>query len=110
MFKEIYRLLDKDGFVDVETPNISVIAQRIVDTGEITDNTIFNLVGEYYRPWDKDKYDNWENIPGMIHRNPWNFNRLKNTVEKIGFRIEFQDWKKSLYNCEENLYVKLFKN
>lgn len=110
MFKEMFRLLKVGGFVDVETPNIDVIAKRIVDTGDISDNTVYNLVGEYYRPWDKDRYEDWECNAASIHRNPWNFKRLQRFTERAGFSVELKDWIDSIYNCEENLYVRLWKN
>jgi len=110
IFREIYRLLEPSGFADIETPDIDVIAKRIVDTGEITDNTVYNLVGEYYRPWDKDRYTDWEHNAASIHRNPWNFDRIKKHAEAVGLRVERLPWQSSIYKCEENLYARLYKN
>lgn len=110
MFKEMHRLLEAGGIAIIETPNIDVIAKRIVDTGEISDNTIYNLVGEYYRPWDKERYCDWEHNAASIHRNPWNFKRLKDVAEKCGFRAKLLKWEDSIYKCEENLHVKLWKD
>lgn len=110
MFQEMFRLLKIGGYAEIETPNIDVIAKRIIDTGDITDNTMYNLVGEYYRPWDKDRYSDWEHNAASIHRNPWNIKRLQRFAERAGFSVELKDWQDSIYKCEENLYVRLWKN
>ncbi len=110
IFVEMNRILKPGAFADIETPNIEIIAKRIVDTGDISDNTIYNLVGEYYRPWDKDRYIDWEMNAASIHRNPWNPTRLKRVAGSSGLRIELLDWKDSIYKCEENLYARLWKD
>jgi ubiquinone/menaquinone biosynthesis C-methylase UbiE len=107
MFDEMYRVLKVGGTAKVETPDISVIAKRIVDTGEISDNTIYNLVGEYYRPWDKDRYEDWEHNAASIHRNPWNEYRLRSICEPLGFSLE--SYTSEIYPYEENLAVCLTK-
>lgn len=108
MFDEMYRVLSVGGTVKIETPDVDVIAKRIVDTGEISDNTIYNLVGEYYRPWDKDRYHDWENCAAAIHRNPWNYKRVVAMGTKAGF-TGFAKYKSELYPHEENLAVCLTK-
>lgn len=110
VFNEMYRLLEENGTAHIETPDIDVIAKRIVDTGEITENTVHNLVGQYYRPWDKDRYDDWENNAASIHRNPWNFRRLWNHAKEAGFtEIESIPMECMHYKYEENLAVRLKK-
>lgn len=109
VFKEMYRVLEVGGIAKVETPNIDIIAKRILDTGEITDNTIHNLVGQYYRPWDKDRYDDWEMNAASIHRNPWNLKRIKQVCEPLGFSVKELPWQESRYPYEENLSVCLTK-
>lgn len=88
MFREMYRVLRLGGMATIETPDIDYIAQDIAKTGEITDKWIHSLVGEYYRPWDKDRYEDWENCAAAIHRNPWNIKRIKDICEPLGFRVE----------------------
>lgn len=109
MFKEMYRLLKPNKFADIETPNIDVVCMNILREG-LTDQWVFNLVGEYYRPWDKDRYKDWEHNAASIHRNPWNLERIKRFAEPLGFRVEEKHWQESIYKCEENLYVRLWKH
>lgn len=108
MFAEMYRVLKVGGTAKVETPDIDTIARRIVETGEISDNTIYNLVGEYYRPWDKDRYTDWEHNAASIHRNPWNYKRLVTIATRAGF-TGFTKYSSELYPYEENLAVCLTK-
>jgi predicted SAM-dependent methyltransferase len=108
LFKEMYRLLESGGFADIETPDIDVVCYNILREG-LLDKWIYNLVGEYYRAWDKDRYDDWEHNAASIHRNPWNEERLRRIAEPLGFVIERKDWNESIYKCEENLYVRLTK-
>lgn len=108
MFAEMYRLLAPGGFADVETPDIDAVCYKILQEG-LTDQWVHNLVGEYYRPHDKDRYDDWEHNAASIHRNPWNFERLKRYAEGAGFRVERLPWQNSIYNVEENMWVRLKK-
>ena len=87
MFEEMYRVLEPGGTATLETPDVDYIAKDILKNGLI-DKWIFSLVGEYYRPWDKDRYEDWENCAAAIHRNPWNFRRLQDICEPIGFTVE----------------------
>lgn len=109
ILKEMYRVLTPGGTARLETPDIDVIARRIIDTGEISDNTIYNLVGEYYRPWDKERYDDWENNAASIHRNPWNFKRLETVAKSVGFTQVKRLPNSEFYPYEENLAVCLTK-
>lgn len=87
MFSEMYRVLRLGGTVTLETPDVDYIAQDILKNG-LTDKWIHSLVGEYYRPWDKDRYPDWENCAAAIHRNPWNLKRVKDICEPMGFKVE----------------------
>jgi predicted SAM-dependent methyltransferase len=87
MFEEMYRVLRLGGTATIETPDIDYIAADILKNG-LTDIWIHSLVGEYYRPWDKDRYDDWENCAAAIHRNPWNFRRIQEICEPLGFKVE----------------------
>lgn len=110
MFAEMYRVLEKGGTAIFETPDIEFIAQDIVtNNGEMQDKWIHSLVGEYYRPWDKDRYEDWENCAAAIHRNPWTFNRVVRTCRPLGFQVERLPWQDSQIKVEENMCVKLTK-
>lgn len=107
MFEEMYRVLKPGGTAIVETPNIGYIAQDIAMTDDIEPKFLYSLVGEYYRPWDKDRYPDWDNCAAAIHRNPWTLTRLKRIVEPLGFKVEeLQD---KQIDVPENLAVRLTK-
>lgn len=86
MFKEMYRVLRLGGTATIETPDIDYIAKDILKNG-LTDKWIHSLVGEYYRPWDKARYKDWENCAAAIHRNPWNFKRIVEICKPLGFEV-----------------------
>ena len=106
MFSEMYRVLKKGGTATLETPDIDVICKKILDEG-IKDKWMYSLVGEYYRPWDKDRYDDWENCAAAIHRNPWNYRRIWAHTVPLGFKVE--QAKPTQIKVEENLCVILTK-
>lgn len=109
IFKEMYRVLAPGGYADVETPDIGVVCQKILEEG-LTDKWLYNLVGEYYRPWDENRYDDWEMNAASIHRNPWTFERICRYAEDVGFKVEKMDWHDAIYKVEENLFVRLHKS
>ena len=107
MFDEMYRVLKPGGTVIIETPDIAVVSRKILEEG-LTDKWLYNLVGEYYRPWDKDRYDDWEMNAASIHRNPWTMERIVKFAFVAGFSgIERRE--PDFYPCEENLSVRLTK-
>lgn len=107
MFKEMYRVLQSGGIATIETPNVRFIAHKIVQEG-ITEKWIYGLVGQYYRPWDKERYDDWEMNAGSIHRNPWDFERIREHAERAGFsKVEILNEK--VIDVPENLAVRLTK-
>lgn len=108
MFAEMYRVLKKDGFAIVETPDIDVVAAKILEEG-LLDKWIYNLVGQYYRPWDKDRYEDWEMNAASIHRNPWNYQRIEDICIPLGFQIERVETLSQYAEYEENLACKLTK-
>lgn len=110
MFKEMYRVLKSNCTAIIETPDIDYICEDILikDDG-ISDIWIHSLVGEYYRPWDKERYDDWENCAASIHRNPWNFKRLQKICEPLGFKLERLPWQNSQIAVPENMSVRLIK-
>lgn len=108
MFKEMYRVLQDGGKAILETPDIDVVCRKILEDG-LTDQWMFNLVGEYYRPWDKNRYDDWEHNASSIHRNPWNYERLCRFAYEAGFREVNRRPEADYYKCEENMSVELIK-
>lgn len=108
MFKEMYRVLQDGGTVILETPDVEYIAKDILENG-ITDKWVHSLVGEYYRPWDKDRYEDWDNCAAAIHRNPWSFERLERFCLPLGFKLERLPWEESQIKVPENMKVRLIK-
>jgi ubiquinone/menaquinone biosynthesis C-methylase UbiE len=102
MFEEMHRVLKPGGSVIIETPDIDVVCRKILEEG-LADKWIYNLVGEYYRPWDKDRYDDWEMNAASIHRNPWNFNRLVEVAKHAGFSKVERRESSEYYPYEENM-------
>lgn len=109
MFQEMHRVLKPGGFAIVETPDIEFVALAILSEG-LQDKWIWNLVGQYYRPWDKDRYPDWEMNAASIHRNPWTFERLERVCAPIGFSLERIPMEDMVSQFEENLAVRLVKS
>jgi ubiquinone/menaquinone biosynthesis C-methylase UbiE len=108
MFEEMYRVLKPNGFAIVETPDIDVVCRSILEDG-LLDKWIYNLVGQYYRPHDKDRYDDWDNNAASIHRNPWNYGRLEDIALPLGFKLERHVSTSQYAGYEENMSCKLTK-
>lgn len=105
---EMFRVLQPGGTALIETPNIDVVCRKILEYG-LEDQWIYNLVGQYWRPHDKDRYEDWYHNAASIHRNPWNFKRLEDLASRVGFKVEQLPWEQSHYPCEENLVCLLTK-
>lgn len=110
-FQECYRVLKKGGTLITECPDVEYIAKRIVESGEVNYNTICNLWGEYYRPWDKERYDDWEHQAGSLHINGFTWTDIQSIAEYCGFKVirQSMDEKHKDYKYEENLSVKWVK-
>lgn len=108
LFSELYRLLEDDGEIIIETPDIDVVCRKILEEG-LTDKWVHNLVGEYYRPHDKNRYSDWEHNLASIHRNPWNYARLERFALGAGFTQISRRSIADYYPCEENLTVSIRK-
>jgi predicted SAM-dependent methyltransferase len=111
VFEEMYRVLVPGGTAVVECPDFDYIANSILTEG-LQDKWIWNIYGQYYRPWDKSRYEDWENNAASIHRNAWNLKRIKDIAEPLGFsvRVQGMEDKHPNYRYPENLSVQLTKN
>lgn len=111
-WEECHRVLVKGGTMITECPNIAIIAQRILDNdGDINYEAMVNLYGEYYRPWDKDRYPDWEHQAGSLHINAFSFKRMQGIAERVGFTVREQtmEEKHKDYKYEANLSVEWTK-
>lgn len=108
LFEEMYRVLKPGGSAIIETPDIDIVCIKILEEG-LTDKWMFNLVGEYYRPWDKERYNDWEMNAASIHRNPWNFAKLYEYAKTAGFSKVKRRSVADYYECEENMSVLCIK-
>lgn len=108
MFKEMYRVLEPGGFAHIECPDILYAAEEIVKCEDIEDKWLKHIWGEYYRPWDKNRYPDAENHEGSKHRTGFTFKRIKRICEPIGFDVKLADKKEM--DVPETLSVVLAKN
>lgn len=110
VFEEMYRVLKPGATAIVETVDFDYVARAILKDG-LEEKWIWNVYGQYYRPWDKDRYPDWENNAASIHRNAWNERRIREICEPLGFEVVLQtmDEKHPNYKYEENLSVRLTK-
>ena len=107
MFKEMYRVLKPGGEALIECPDIEYAAMEICITGDIEDKWLRHIWGEYYRPWDGNRYEDYLNHEGSKHVTGFTLNRLKRIVEPIGFSISKNEVKH--LDVPENLSVRLTK-
>lgn len=105
---EMFRVLQPGGTATIETPDVDVVCRKILEEG-LSDKWVWNLVGQYHRPHDKERYVDWYHHAGSIHRNPWNFERLSRYAVEAGFEIKRLPWEQSQYPCEENMACLLTK-
>jgi ubiquinone/menaquinone biosynthesis C-methylase UbiE len=108
MFSEMYRVLKPGASAIVETPDIDYVCQMILMEG-LREKWVYNLVGEYYRPWDKARYDDWEMNAASIHRNPWNYGRVEEFALPLGFKVERVKSTSQYAEYPENMCIKLTK-
>lgn len=111
-FQECYRVLKKGGKMITECPDILAMAQKLIDSaGDVTYEVMVNLYGEYYRPWDKNRYDDWEHQAGSLHINGFTFKRIQAIADYVGFRVREQTMaeKHKDYKYEANLSVEWIK-
>lgn len=109
MFREMHRVLKPHCSAIVECPDIEYIAQDIAMTGDIDHIWMVSIWGEYYRPWDKDRYENCTDHEGSKHKTGFTLKKLKRICEPIGFEVIKRDWRDSQIKVPENLSVELVK-
>jgi Uncharacterized protein conserved in bacteria len=109
MFREMYRVLKKGGIATVECPDLEYICQDIALTGDIEHKWLISIYGEYYRPWDNNRYENCEDHEGSKHRTGFTFKKLQRICEPMGFKVERLPWQDSQIKVPENLSVRLTK-
>lgn len=109
MFAEMYRVLKKGGTATVECPDMEYICQDIAMTGDIKHEWMVSIWGEYYRPWDKNRYENCEDHEGSKHKTGFTFKKLQRICEPLGFTLERLPWQDSQIKVPENLSARLTK-
>lgn len=107
MFSEMYRVLKKGSLAHIECPDVLYAAKKIVESGDIEDLWLYHLWGEYYRPWDHQRYEDCENHEGSKHITGFTIGRIKRICEPIGFKIKPTNTK--FIDVIENLAVDLVK-
>lgn len=109
---ECHRVLQPGGKMITECPNLLIIAQRLIErSGSFDYEAMVNFYGEYYRPWDKGRYDDWEHQAGSLHINGFSFKRCQEIAERVGFSVRERsmDEKHEHYKYEQNLSVEWTK-
>jgi predicted SAM-dependent methyltransferase len=87
MFQEMHRVLKEGCNAHIECPDLLYAAKEIVATGDIDDKWIKHIWGEYYRPWDTNRYPDAENHEGSKHRTGFTLKRMKRICEPLGFKV-----------------------
>lgn len=110
MFEEMYRVLAYGGTAILETNDFDYLCRAILVEG-LVDKWVHAVYGQVYRPWDKERYDDWEENAASIHRNPWNEKRIREVAEPLGFavRVQTMEEKHPDYKYPETLSVELTK-
>lgn len=110
VFEEMWRVMKPGAKAIVETPDIDYVCGAILRDG-LLDKWIWNLVGQYYRPHDKGRYEDWYHQAGSIHRNPWNEQRIRSICEDLGFEVRRRSMEEiaPIYQYPETLSIELTK-
>jgi hypothetical protein len=107
----MYRVLEPGGRAIVECPDMEYMAKAIVENPDIEDKWVYSIYGQYYRPWDKERYPDAENHEGSKHRNAFTFAKIKRICEPLGFIVRLREMseKHPDYRYPETLSVELKK-
>ena len=107
-FQECHRVLKQGGTMITECPDFEYMVLKLLHNDGLFDYNMFcNFFGEYYRPWDKDRYDDWEHQAGSLHINAFTWNEICRIAEYIGFDVHrnTMEEKHPAYQYAENLSV-----
>lgn len=105
-FQECFRVLKPGGKMTTECPDIEYIARQIVETGEIDYRDMVNMYGEYYRPWDTERYNDWEHYAGALHTTAFTWKKIQAIADYCGFSSVHRNSKEEKHSdYEENLSV-----
>lgn len=85
---ECYRVLEPGGTMITECPNIEYVAQRIVASGDVDYDSMISIYGEYYRPWDRERYDDWEHCAAGLHISAFTWKRIQRIAARVGFAVK----------------------
>lgn len=108
MFREMYRVLKPGGVAWIECPDIEYAAMEIGMSGDIEEKWLHHIWGQYYRPWDGNRYKDYLNHEGSKHVTGFTLKRLKRICELMGFTVEPSHIKH--LDVPENLSVLLVKS
>lgn len=110
-FIEAYRVLKPGGTMITECPDIEYTARQIVETGTVDYTSMISLYGEYFRPWDKERFADWERHAGAVHINAFTFGRIQDIARRVGFTVErlTVEQMDHRYQYEQNLAVRWTK-
>ena len=85
VFEEMYRVMKPGATAVIECPDMLYIAQQIVDREDVADKWVYNIWGEYYRPWDKNRHRDWEHNAASLHINGFTEKKIRRLAEQAGF-------------------------
>lgn len=104
-----YKVMKKGATMITECPDIEYIAKRIVESGDVDYTSMVNLYGEYFRPWDKERYNDWEHFAGALHITAFTWKKIQAIAEYCGFTVERLSMDEKHDKYEENLAVRWTK-
>ena len=108
MFQEMYRVLKPGSKAHIECPDLLYAAKEILFTGDVDNKWIKHIYGEYYRPWDINRYGpSAVDHEGSKHRTGFTFKRIKRICEGMGFEVKESSRKHM--DVPETLAVDLIK-
>ncbi len=110
-FLEAYRVLKPGGFMITECPDAEYAARRIVETGDVDYTSMISLYGEYYRPWDVDRFPDALHHAGALHINAFTYKRCQGIAERVGFTVTREGIEEmdKRYKYVENMRVRWAK-
>ena len=111
LFAEIARVLKPGGTAWIECPDMEMIARYIIEEPDIDLRWVKSIYGEYYRPWDRDRYEDAENHEGSKHRNAFTYKKVERLANAYGMTMvrRGMDEKHPDYRYPETLSVTLTK-